>query len=298
MDDGRLKRHETGFLQAALMPSADELRAYYAERYYQTGQGNYRKTYPQAERDYFDLKIAQKTFLLDRLRGGAGSGSFLDVGCGEGFALAWFKRHGWQVEGLDHSSAGIEAMHPDLLPHMRTGDLFALLDEKVSEGQHYDAVWLTHVLEHVRDPLGLFARLRGLVKQDGVLIVTVPNDGSTYQEMLLEEKFISRRFWIALPDHLAYFDGESLQRVAAETGWACREMVSDFPIDFFLLHEGSNYVEDSTKGPAAHRARIAMELFLGKQGHAVANEFYAALARVGLGRSLTCFMTPEPRGDS
>src|SRR5690606_6669301 len=293
MDDGRLKRHETGFLQAASMPSPDELRTYYAERYYQRGQGNYRMRYPQAVRDYFDLKIAQKAFLLDRLRGDAGPGSFLDVGCGEGFALSWFKRQGWKVEGLDHSAAGIEAMHPELLPHMRTGDLFTLLDEKANEGRHYDAVWLTHVLEHVSDPLSLLARSRGLVNQDGVLIVTVPNDGSAYQEMLLEEKFISRRFWIALPDHLAYFDGKSLQRVAEESGWVCREMVSDFPIDFFLLHEGSNYVEDSTKGPAAHRARIAMELFLGKQGHAAANEFYGALARVGLGRSLTCFLTRQ-----
>lgn len=297
MDDGRLKRHETGFLQAASMPSLDELRTYYAERYYQTGQGNYRQAYPQAERDYFDLKIAQKAFLLDRLRGDAGPGSFLDVGCGEGFALSWFQRQGWEVEGLDHSIAGVEAMHPDLVPHVRTGDLFALLDEKAGEGRRYDAVWLTHVLEHVSDPLALLARLRGLVKSDGVLIATVPNDGSAYQEMLLEEKFISRRFWIALPDHLAYFDGKSLQRVAVETGWDCREMVSDFPIDFFLLHEGSNYVEDSTKGPAAHRARIAMELFLGKQGHAAANEFYGALARVGLGRSLTCFLTPKPQGN-
>ncbi|MEQ8268852.1 MAG: class I SAM-dependent methyltransferase [Parvibaculum sp.] len=293
MDDSRLKRHEFGFLQAAEMPSSEELKAYYAERYYQTQQGNYRKSYPPAERDYLNLKIAQKAAIVDRLRGDNRSGVLLDVGCGEGFALAWFQTQGWTVEGIDHSLAGIEGMHPQLLPNVEAGDVFELLEARIDAGRQYDIVWLTHVLEHVRDPVALFSSLRQLVSADGVLVATVPNDGSAYQEGLLDNGDIPERFWVALPDHLAYFTYDSLERTAEATGWACRDIVGDFPIDFFLLHEGSNYVKDRAKGPAAHQARIRLELLLGRLDHAKVNEFYSAMARVGLGRSLTSFLTPR-----
>src|SRR3546814_10649206 len=68
LNDPRLKRHDLGFLEVVDKPTSEELKAYYAHRYYQTEQGNYRKAYPQAERDYFNLKIAQKAALVDKLQ--------------------------------------------------------------------------------------------------------------------------------------------------------------------------------------------------------------------------------------
>jgi hypothetical protein len=37
----------------------------------------------------------------------------------------------------------------------------------------------------------------------------VPNDGSEYQEGLLRDGLIDRRFWIAIPDHMSYFTSDS-----------------------------------------------------------------------------------------
>lgn len=293
MNDPRLKFHDLGFLQAADVPSPETLKAYYADRYYQTEQSNYRRSYPAAERKYFNLKIAQRAALVDKLRGGHGAGSMLDVGCGEGFALAWFRERGWAVEGIDHSIAGLEAMHPDLLESVEAGDLFGLLDARIASAARYDLVWLTNVLEHVVDPVKLLRTLRNLVAPQGVLVVTVPNDGSAYQEALLENGDVSERFWIALPDHLAYFTYDSLKRTAEATGWVCHDIVGDFPIDFFLLHEGSNYVKDQAQGPAAHQARIRLELMLGQLDHERVNDFYRTMARVGLGRMLTAFLMPR-----
>lgn len=293
MDDPRLKRDALGFLKAADPPSPDELAAFYARHYYQAERGNYRKSYSPAEIDWINLKIAQKAALLERLRGGRPPGSMLDAGCGEGFGLAWFRERGWRVEGIDHSTAGISRMNPDLLPFVETGNLFARLEERIANGRKYDLVWLTHVLEHVADPVALLRLLRGLVADEGVLVVTVPNDGSALQEMLLEDGDVPDRYWVALPDHLAYFDRDSLQRTVQATGWECRSILGDFPIDVFLLHEGSNYVRDREKGPAAHAARLRMELLLGRLDHASVNAFYEAMARVGLGRNLTAFLTPS-----
>ncbi|MFO7481965.1 class I SAM-dependent methyltransferase [Oceanibaculum nanhaiense] len=292
VDDPRLKRHPLGFLQAAEMPTAEQLRDYYAS-YYRRESGNYRKSYDARELAFLDAKLAQRAALAQQIRGSAAPGRFLDAGCGEGFALAWFQRAGWRVEGIDHSMAGIEAMNQALAESVTAGDLFALLDARIGTGERYDLVWLTNVLEHVTDPVGLLEKLRRLVASGGVLAVTVPNDGSAYQKKLLEDGQIDDRFWIALPDHLAYFTGDSLRATTQATGWACREIIADFPIDWFLLHEGSNYVRDRAQGKAAHRARVELELLLADQPVEAVNAYYAALARLGLGRNLTAFLTPR-----
>lgn len=293
VDDPRLKRHDLGFLELARKPSPPELKSYYADLYYQTEQGSYRKNYSKAEHALIDLKIAQRASLVADLRQSQTPGTMLDVGCGEGFTLAWFEREGWSVEGIDHSMVGLNAFHPHLLPILATGDLFDLLRQRIEGGRQYDLVWLNNVLEHVADPITLLQALRGLIADGGMLVVTVPNDGSRFQESMLQNGDIPDRFWIAIPDHLAYFTAESLTNTAEATGWTCRDIIGDFPIDFFLLHEGSNYVRDRAKGPAAHQARIRMELLLGEKPHDEVNAFYRALAKVGLGRNLTVFLTPK-----
>ena len=170
------------------------------------------------------------------------------------------------------------------------------MESRIAAGASHDVVWLGNVLEHVLDPVGLLVSTRNLVKPDGVMVATVPNDGSPFQERLLEGGLIPGRFWIAVPDHISYFTAESLRRTAAHAGWNCLALQADFPIDWFLSHPGSNYVADRGKGPDAHRARIALELQIGRSGPEIANRLYAALAEAGFGRNITAFLRPASQG--
>ncbi|HEX4984485.1 MAG TPA: class I SAM-dependent methyltransferase [Burkholderiales bacterium] len=296
IDDPRLRRHPLGFLQVAVPPSPEELRTYYADLYFQSEKSSYRKSYSVDEMSWIRMKISQKASMVDTIRQVAEPGTLLDVGCGEGFVLSWFRDSGWTVKGIDHSVAGLQSMNPDLLPNVDVGDLFAILDRHIAGAVRYDVVWLSNVLEHVVDPVVLLQSLRKLINPKGVLVVTVPNDGSAYQESLLAKGDIPERFWIAIPDHLAYFSCESLKRTAEATGWAAREIVADFPIDWFLAHTGSNYVQERSNGPAAHQARIRLDLMLGDNPSDDVNAFYRALAHLGFGRNLTAFLTPSDRG--
>jgi len=291
-DEPRLQQHDFGFWQLVNPPTAADLEHYYRDKYFQQGQGNYRPAYSNQERAYIDLKIAQRAHKIRQLRGNQ-TGLMLDVGCGEGFAMAWFQEQGWRVAGLDHSIAGVDAMNPQLSDHVDCGDVTALIEERLRDDASYDVIWLNNVLEHVREPIKLLSTLRRLVSETGVLVVTVPNDGSDLQELLLCDRDIPSRFWIAEPDHLSYFSTASLERALSETGWASSDILADFPIDLYLLHDGSNYVRDGAKGRAAHHARVRAELLLGQRGHDLVNEMYAAMARVGLGRELTAFATAE-----
>lgn len=290
MKDPRVVRHPLGFYRAREVPSAETLKEYYASRYYQEEKGIYRHDYPPHEIAYFRVKTAQLAARAAELRKTDLLGSLLDVGSGEGFALQWFAESGWNVEGIDFSSAGMQAMNPAMVDRCEFGDVFELLRQRADSGRRYELIWLKHVLEHVTEPIELLETLKTLALPDGLLVITVPNDFSPLQERLLEGGKIDERFWVALPDHLSYFDRTSLARTAEHCGWKVRDILADFPIDLFLLHRGSNYRRDACAGSDAHNARIEFENMLGEQPHAEVNNFYRAMAKVGLGRSLTAFL--------
>ncbi len=285
----KLVKTPHGYFEVAEKPRLEELREYYANEYFQQESGNYRHSYTPDEMQYFRAKIAQRARAAEKL--GLQKGKFLDVGCGEGLALAYYHEAKWQVEGIDFSNAGVKAMNPQLRDVVEIGDMTKLLDERIAQQQSYDLIWLTNVLEHVLDPPGLLRRLRALMSDAGVLCVTVPNDFSDLQQMLLETNCIDDEFWVGCPDHLAYFDRESLARTAQSCGWMPRTFLADFPIDLFLLHPGSNYVRDRTKGPAAHHARVSLEMMLNSRNIDQLNAFYEAMAHVGLGRNITALLT-------
>ncbi len=99
-------------------------------------------------------------------------------------------------------------------------------------------------------------------------------------------------YWIALPDHLAYFYKDSLVAISEATDWRCIDVLADFPIDWYLLQSGPNYVRDRALGGEAHLARIALENLLDQQPTGELRAFYKAMADVGMGQDITAYLTP------
>lgn len=291
--DQRLKIHLAGYWEVDNKPSVSELESYYAGKYYQEGRGSYEIKYSESEIEYFKAKLEQRWFTLQRLLASKPpkqSPRILDVGCGEGYALAFFADKGWQVRGFDFSAAGVESKNPSCREFLLVGDVFSLLDAEIESGQKYDVVWLQNVLEHVLDPIALLRSLRQLLFDDGVAVVTVPNDCSIVQLAALSHGHIDSAFWVLPPDHLNYFDSESLKAVAQYTDWNCVQLLGDFPIDWLLFHPGSNYVRDPSQGRAAHQARVQIENLIHSQPIELNVEFWAAAGRLGVGRNLTAFL--------
>ncbi len=289
--DERLVRHPLGFWQVKDMPDESALKNYYECLYFQTAKSNYRSSYPNAELAWFDIKTARVAHAISKIRKADAIGTMLDIGCGEGFSMSWFHKQGWSVKGLDYSRAGMSRMNPHLLDHLETGDLQNLIQDKIAGNEKYDLLWLTNVLEHVVDPIALLDQAEKLVAPSGCLVVTVPNDASVLQEFLFEEGAIDRRFWIAVPDHLSYFDAASLANIARATGWYCVRVMADFPIDWFLGNPESNYVNTPAKGRSAHQARILIDSIIAKMPTDKVTEFYTSMASIGMGRQLTAILT-------
>lgn len=292
--DQQIKKHPLGFWEIAAKPTSPELQQYYADKYYQEAKGSYELEYTEDELLYFKAKLEQRSTVLQHHLSSLSSGAkrLLDVGCGEGYALAFFREQGWSVKGIDFSSAGVESKNPSCMDVLVTGDIFALLQAEIAAGETYDVVWLQNVLEHVIDPLDLLKSLRTLVSPGGLAVVTVPNDCSITQCGALDNQHIDSAFWVAPPDHLTYFDHDSLTNAANETGWECLEMLGDFPVDWFLFHPGSNYVRDKSAGKAAHKARVQIENLIHKQPIEDVLRFWSATAKLGIGRDITAFIRP------
>jgi 2-polyprenyl-3-methyl-5-hydroxy-6-metoxy-1,4-benzoquinol methylase len=276
-----------GWRRVTPSPSAEELKAFYAGEYFQASHGTYAQAYSETEIEHRGLLARLMLAAIEEAKGPAIGGNLLEIGCGEGWFLAAADDAGYAVQGLDFSQAGLARFHPQFLDRARFGDAFKILDGLIAAGERHDVCVMEHVLEHVVDPEGLLTRLPRLLNPGGVVAITVPNDFSPLQLAARASGAIGRDFWLAPPQHLNYFNAANLGPLLERMGFAVKVGFASFPIDWFLMHPGSNYVADPAAGKATHRARLAIDLVLAGQGMDAYLGLAKALYACGAGRSLT-----------
>jgi SAM-dependent methyltransferase len=285
-----------GWSSATPLPSQEELRAFYADLYYQSPQTTtYQTSYGELDLRYRALKCEALLHALAEA-GIAPGDAFLDIGAGEGFLMDAADRGGLVVTGLDYSSFGVGRFFPRLIDRLIVGDVIEELGRLAGAGRRFATCSLLNVLEHVLDPAQLLSALAGVLAPRGIAVVTVPNDDSALHGLLRDERRIDHDFWFAPPQHLHYFNSETLPRFCAARGFDEIDGFSDFPIDLYLLHPGSNYVADRDQGPAAHRARLQHDLLIAQHGLGPYLQLYRALYRVGLGRNITVLLRRRQEG--
>lgn len=296
MQNPLVHKNHFGFYELTDKPSQDDLKKYYAEKYYQQSLSTYQQVYSEEEIAYMRNKLEQKYLAAGKLFTGTAETQrrFLDVGAGEGWALDYFREQGWHCTGLDYSEYGCRAHNPDCVANLMVGDIYESLDKLAHEGRKFDLVLLDNVLEHVPKPLSLLNGIRSLTETGGVLIIEVPNDFSVVQQYLLGNGYISRPFWIAIPDHISYFNRDGLTALCDEAGWKMQCVLGDFPIDFSLFNEATNYVESKSAGKPCHRVRVAVENLMHSISPEKTNTLYEALADLGMGRQLIGFFQKKP----
>jgi ubiquinone/menaquinone biosynthesis C-methylase UbiE len=101
-------------------------------------------------------------------------GRVLDVGCGEAKFLYRMYQKGWSGVGLDFDLNAIEAARKNYGKY----GLELLQTDLVSAhfpDNSFDAVTMNHVIEHVPDPVALFAEVKRILKPGGRLVSITPN---------------------------------------------------------------------------------------------------------------------------
>lgn len=278
-----------GFFQVNQFPTQNEVNDHYHNKYYQNNSGNYQQSYSKEEIEYhINFGKRFEAWVPEDIT----EKTMLDVGCGEGFCMNQFLKSGYTVRGLDFSKDGMERHNKHLTEFTTFGDVYQLLDEMIESGELFSVVVLKHVLEHVLDPKKLLNRLKSIVSPNGIVIVVVPNDFSNLQMKLLEEETITP-FWISPPEHLSYWNHNGLRRFVNENGWNVVNYTSDYPIDFDLLVNHTNYNQTPKVGKCSHLKRVRVTNLLCNESPKKCNDYFKTLSEMGFGRELIYFIRPN-----
>lgn len=133
----------------------------------------------------------------------------LDVGCGAGRFLTDAREAGWEVTGVDFDPVAVDnARKRGLDVHLGGLEQFA------HEHDIFDAITMSHVIEHMHDPREAVARVFELLKPGGAAYIETPNLDSLGHELYQSN-------WRGLepPRHLVLFNASNLQRTFAEAGY-------------------------------------------------------------------------------
>ena len=222
-------------------PSKDLLGSYYPTVYYPPVQAKARSEFQQQAKkfstrikrwvleDYYGYpstgsagwsRIVRRILLwpdkvLRELKGRhplpwRGEGKVLDVGCGAGGNLKTLQDQGWEPYGIEISEVAAAHARELVTGNIHTGTL----ESAPFPLQSFDLILMSHSLEHLSSPVDALRLVHRLLKDDGLLVVSVPNVKS------LEYKLFGR-WWFQLdpPRHFYHFDKRSLSGFLRQAGF-------------------------------------------------------------------------------
>jgi len=199
-------------------PSADAISTFYdVETYYTHEHEQEQHAEDRRLLNRLRLRLAwqfDRGVQLDQqwfhARFGMSGARFCDIGCGAGGLLDIIRKAGHEAIGVD----------PDPAARQWAADLGLTVLEGMAEqipaslsGEQFDAVLMTHTLEHCQDSVQAMTNALALVKPGGLLVVETPNNECAACALY-------GACWLHLdaPRHLNFFTEQSLRLVSERAG--------------------------------------------------------------------------------
>ena len=243
-----------GFKHLDPIPSKEEIKGYYERQYYQEkipkllDPEKEGKELQWSNLWYRDRLLTLNKYIRDEPK------RLLDVGCGNGFFMKFIGEYGWEAFGIEPSPTASEYARSLGLNVFNT-----TLEEFVENKwfSYFDAINLKCFLEHIPNPMEILEICKNLLKDSGMICIEVPNDFNILQ--LQVHKLGNPQYWIAIPDHINYFDFHSLEKLLESLDFEIVLRTTDFPMELFLLM-GGDYVGSDEIGSKCHQKRMKFEL--------------------------------------
>jgi len=211
-------------------PAQQTLNEHYPEEYEVYDQ---RPKTPSKIRAYIIGKVAKqylgygrKTLLgniwypfylkLAHLPQSKNAGVILDVGCSGGARFPVFELLGWRVEGVELDAKAAEAARTFGYKVVN-----ASFNEALLKKDSYDVVHMNNVFEHFLDPVGVLNKSKDILKQNGELLLVVPNGSSINAR-------IFRKYWFGLeiPRHTYTYNRKNISLLLTQHGFKVEKIIS------------------------------------------------------------------------
>lgn len=133
---------------------------------------------------------------------GSSKGRLLDVGCGNGEIISYLRDLGWEVTGMEPDATAANLARERYGLDVFTGSI----EQAQFPADSFDAITMTHVIEHLSDPILTLKECNRVLKPWGRLIIITPNIKSLGQRV-----FGSEWLYLDPPRHLNIFSNLTLQ---------------------------------------------------------------------------------------
>ncbi|TSC52046.1 MAG: methyltransferase type 11 [Parcubacteria group bacterium LiPW_41] len=192
----------------------EDISTYYGEQYFSQSK--------RLNNILFFLKKIKTFFLTEKPTGkffrkrkqffGKSQGNYLNIGCATGvlekFLIKQFP--GWKFYGVEPDRFAYEEANKIEDFNVKCG----VLEESGFGEKFFDLILLNQVLEHVPGPSAVLVECFRILKDDGILIIAVPNFDS-----LGEKVFEENWYHLDLPRHLFHFNKKTLNKMLERAGF-------------------------------------------------------------------------------
>jgi SAM-dependent methyltransferase len=139
----------------------------------------------------------------------------LEVGAG----LAWMCRAAKAVNPDNVTVA--QDISPEAVHKCPWVDFYILgdmLDTRIDQRAPYDLISLTHVIEHLVDPVAVIRRCKSLLRQHGVIFITAPHRPIGWRDNTSDIALWEKYSYNHVPAHIQYFSKKSMRTLSEKAG--------------------------------------------------------------------------------
>jgi SAM-dependent methyltransferase len=143
----------------------------------------------------------------------------LDIGCGDCTSVREINAMGAEGYGIE-PDRNIKAIVDTLGLNVHIG----MFDDIPYPVNFFDYITMSQVLEHIHDPVNLLISFRRILKDNGQIIIGVPNIDSR-----LRKKYAHRWLNWHIPYHVNHFSRKSIAVLAEKSGYHLRRIKTYTP---------------------------------------------------------------------
>ncbi len=209
-----------GFKFTQGVPDADKIGPYYHSEEYISHSDTQKGIVNRLYHTVRNIMLKRKAKLIGKLTEGK---KLLDIGCGTGYFPYFMSQNGYEASGMELDEEARKFAKNNFNISVHDPNQLLNMDKK----EEFDVITLWHVLEHLHDPLRYLNWINKALKENGVLLIALPNCNSHDAK-----KF--KQYWAAydVPRHLWHFEPETFQKYIEKFGFQLK-LIKRLPFDAY-----------------------------------------------------------------